>query len=178
MMPRSDDEFSDCDLDENERWWWQQWRHHWCTYYMYLSASASASQFWSLLNPSLSSSSSVVILAELHFHFTSPVGPTVAIPESPSEVFELIFTPSLMDTRQICMQKQWWEMKSMMLGTSSQLMNSRLTWDSVSSWGCRSIGFSFGQLLELRPCPLLLPHCWQDFQGLFLRNFSLSSLCS
>ena len=107
VMPRSDDEFSDCDLDENERWWWQQWRHHWCTYYMYLSASASASQFWSLLNPSLSSSSSVVILAELHFHFTSPVGPTVAIPESPSEVFELIFTPSLMDTRQICMQKQW-----------------------------------------------------------------------
>ena len=87
-------------------------------------------------------------------------------------------TPSLMDTGQICMQKRWWEMKSMMLGTSSQLMNSRLTWDSVSSWGCRSIGFSFGQLLELRPCPPLLPHCWQDFQGLFLRNFSLSSLCS
>lgn len=27
----------------------------------------------------------------------SPVGPTVAIPESPSEVFELMFTPSLMD---------------------------------------------------------------------------------
>ena len=31
-------------------------------------------------------------------NFTSPVGPTVAVPESPSEVFELMFTPSLTDT--------------------------------------------------------------------------------
>ena len=31
-------------------------------------------------------------------NFTSPVGPTVAVPESPNEVFELMFTPSLTDT--------------------------------------------------------------------------------
>ena len=30
--------------------------------------------------------------------FMSPIGPTIAVPESPSEVFELMFTPSLMDT--------------------------------------------------------------------------------
>ena len=94
MIPGSDDEFSDCDLDENEddddanndditgvpttsQPQPQQ-----------VNSGASSTpppppQWSSLLN-SISD-------------FTSPVGPTVAIPESPSEVFELMFTPSLID---------------------------------------------------------------------------------
>ena len=44
--------------------------------------------------PQWSSSLSTVSISD----FTPPVGPTVAISESPSEVFELMFTPSLMGT--------------------------------------------------------------------------------
>ena len=92
MMPGSDDEFSDCDLDENE----DNGDNNdditgvpTTSQPQQVNSGASSTppppQWSSLLN-SISISD-----------FTSPVGPTVAIPESPSEVFELMFTPSLMD---------------------------------------------------------------------------------
>ena len=93
MMPGSDDEFSDCDLDENED---DDDANNdditgvpTTSQPQQVNSGASSTPFppqWSYLLNSVSISD-----------FMSPVGPTVAIPESPSEVFELMFTPSLMN---------------------------------------------------------------------------------
>ena len=109
--------------------------------------------------------------------FLFSVSPTVAIPESPSEVFELMFTPFSgmpLLSRQICMWKWWWEMKGMLLGIRSKQKSWRLTWDSESSWDQSAC--SIGWLLELRPHPSLLPHT-DRISRIVSGNLSLSSFC-
>ena len=92
MMLRSDDGFSDCDLDENED---NDDSNEDNTNVPTISqpqpqkVTSGAS---SAPPPQWSSSLSTVSISD----FMSSVGPTVAIPESPSKVFELMFTPSLM----------------------------------------------------------------------------------
>ena len=97
MIPRSNDKFSDCDLDENE----DDDNNNEDNTDVPTSSqpqsqqvTSGASSLSSILPPQWSSSLSAVPISD----FTSPVGPTVTIPESPSEVFELMFTPSLMDS--------------------------------------------------------------------------------
>ena len=103
MMPGSDDEFSDCDLDENEKDDEGDTDEPMSSQPLPATAGvfSQSSPFSSPLSSPLSSPpsqwssnlSSVPIS-----NFTSPVGPTTPVPDSPSKVFELMFTPSLMDT--------------------------------------------------------------------------------
>ena len=119
MMTGSDDEFSDCDLDENDgddnnydsAWVPTSPQPQPGASSTSLSPPPSSPQSSSSTPPSpppsspqrssstppsspqWSSSLNSVSISD----FTSPVGPTVTIPECPLEVFERMFTPSLMD---------------------------------------------------------------------------------
>ena len=102
MMSRSEDEFSDCDLDENENDEDNDEDIDKPTSSQPQQTTSSVSSQSSPPPASLQTSpppqwSSILSSISIS-DFTLPVGPTVAVPESPSEVFELMFTPSLMDT--------------------------------------------------------------------------------
>ena len=94
MMPGSDDEFSDCDLDEEEE-------------DETVSDDEGSYSFSPIHHPSPQQQPS----AQAHppdwssnltpftiSDFMSTVGPTVPVPETASEVFGLMFTPSFLDT--------------------------------------------------------------------------------
>ena len=92
MMPGSEDEFSDCDLedededeDENDVSVGEQ------------TTPPSSAQQANSTAPALPTDWSSNLTSLTIGDFNSPVGPTVPIPETASEVFDLMFTPSFMD---------------------------------------------------------------------------------
>ena len=104
MMPGSEDEFSDCNLedededeDENDVSVGEQ------------TTSPSSTQQASSTAPALPPDWSFNLTSLTIGDFNSPVGPTVPIPGTASEVFDLMFTPSFMDMiveRATCMQNR------------------------------------------------------------------------
>ena len=93
MMPGSDDEFSDCDLDEEED---DDVSDVEGSYSSSLPHQPSPQRQTSAqaLPPDWSSKLTPLTIGD----FTSTVGPTVPVPETASEVFDLMFTPSFLDT--------------------------------------------------------------------------------
>ena len=101
MMAGSDDEFNDCDLDENENDDNDNNTNLLTSIQPQQGSSGASlpSSSCSASPPSTPPTQWSSVLSSVSISdFTSPVGPTVAVPESPSEVFELMFTPSLTDT--------------------------------------------------------------------------------
>ena len=90
MMPGSDDEFSDCDLDEEDN----------------IASDEEDDQQTTPPSPTQQASTPPALptnwtsnLTPLTIgDFKSSVGPTVPVPETASEVFGLMFTPSFLDT--------------------------------------------------------------------------------
>ena len=87
MMPGSDDEFSDCELDEN------------------LEDENNSGDEQSTIpsptqqnTPKLPADWSTNLTSLTMSDFNSSVNPTVPVPEKASEVFDLMFTPSFIDT--------------------------------------------------------------------------------
>ena len=104
MMPGSEDEFSDCDLedeDENNVSVGKQTTPP--------SSNQQASSTAPALPTDWSSNLTSLTLTLTIGDFNSPVGRTVPIPKTTSEVFDLMFTPSSMDMiveRATCMQNR------------------------------------------------------------------------
>ena len=88
MMPGSDDEFSDCDLEDEEDDVSDGEQ----------TTPTSPTQQPSSATPPLPTDWSSNLTSFTIRDFNSSVGPTVPVPETASEVFDLMFTPSLMDT--------------------------------------------------------------------------------
>lgn len=86
MMPGSDDEFSDCEMEDidDESDDEQPATPH------------SPTQPQSATPPPCSWSSTLTPLTI--DDFTSPAGPTLTVPESPSDVFQLMFTPTFINS--------------------------------------------------------------------------------
>ena len=92
IMPGTDDEFSDCDLDENEKP--MSFQPLPDTAGVFSQSSPFSSPLSSPLSSPPSQWSSNLSSVPIS-NFSSPVGPTTPVPDSHSKVFEL---PSLMDT--------------------------------------------------------------------------------
>ena len=89
MMPGSNDEFSDCDLeDEDENDYVSDDELNTPP-----SPTEQASSTVPPLPPDWSSNLTPLTISDLD----SPVGPTMPIPETASEVFDLMFTSSVMN---------------------------------------------------------------------------------
>ena len=86
MMPGSDDEFSDCDLEEEDETISDD------------EGSTHSSPTQQASPQALPSDWSSNLTSLTISDFKSTVGPTVPVPETASEVFDLMFTPSFLDT--------------------------------------------------------------------------------
>lgn len=86
MMPGSDDEFSDCDLEEEDETISDDEGSTPSSPTQQASPQALPSDWSSNLTP--------LTIGD----FKSTVGPTVPVPETASQVFDLMFTPSFLDT--------------------------------------------------------------------------------
>ena len=89
MMPGSDDEFSDCDLEDEDD---EDFSDDEQT--TPPSPTQQASSTTLALPTDWSSNLTSLTIGD----FSSSVGPTVPVPETASEVFDLMFTPSFLDT--------------------------------------------------------------------------------
>ena len=136
MMPGSDDEFDDCDLvdeeDENDSDGEQ-------------TTPPSPTQQASSATPPLPTDWSSNLTSLTISDFNSSVGPTVPVPETASEVFDLMFTPSLMDT--IVEQSNLY---------AEQVMGEEkyACWEKISSEELRAY-FGFCILMEIAHLPAL-----------------------
>ena len=90
MMPGSDDEFSDCNLEDEEDDKDVSNGEE--------TTPPSPTQQTSSATPPLPTDWSSNLTSFTISDFNSSVGPTVPVPETASEVFDLMFTPSFMDT--------------------------------------------------------------------------------
>lgn len=89
MMPGSDDEFSDCDLEDEDDEDFSDDEQ---------TTPPSPTQQASSTTPALPTDWSSNLTSLTIGDFSSSVGPTVPVPETASEVFDLMFTPSFLDT--------------------------------------------------------------------------------
>ena len=90
MMPGSNDEFSDCDLEDEDE---NDSDDELNTPLSPTEQASSTVPPPPPLPPDWSSNLTPLTISD----FDSPVGPSMPIPETASEVFDLMFTPSLMD---------------------------------------------------------------------------------
>ena len=163
MMPWNDNEFSDCEVEDthNESDEQQPATPHFPT--QLRSATPPPCSWSSTLTP-------ITIDA-----FTSSAGPTVQVSESPSEVFQLLFTPIFIDS--IVEQNN--------LHAKEVMGNDKYSsWEKITSEELKAY-FSFCIVIGINRLPAVddywssdqVLHSRQDSSGSVPGDFSLSALC-
>jgi hypothetical protein len=169
MMSGSDDEFSDCELEDED---------------LEDDDSDGISDNQSTppsptSTPTLPADWSTNLTSLTMSDFNSSVGPTVPVPEKASEVFDLMFTPSLVDmiveqsnlyAKQVMGEEKYTSWEKNHRGGAQGVLRFLHTHGSYSPSSTR-------RLLEHRPHSPLLPNSRQDIQGSLSGDFTLPPLC-